>query len=236
MARASAPTEPGEPQRPAAQYLGRLEPPEEALVADLPRAEATEPDTVAEVAPDASSLPPAVRRDDEIRAELPAAGVSEPEKDLKPPEKPIPEDAVITLEPAEARPPEKTEEPPEVTKAEPPTEPAPAEEPTPEPAAEPEPVPERDRALAPSLPVVARLESDRYYLQIGAYTSAGSAKAAIERLGEGYPTEVLADDADDRTLYRVLVGPLNEDERGSMLYLVRAMGYRDAFIREGDES
>ena len=176
---------------PAAEYLGRLAPPLEDVSADLPGAE--EPSAVAEDTAE-ESLPPAIRPEDERRAE-------------------VPEDAVVTLEPAEARPPEK------------PAEPAPAElaveeEPEAEPAEE--------------LPLVRSLDRSRYYLQVGAYSTAGSARDAVEQLRSQYPTEVLADGGEERTLYRVLVGPLNEDERGSVLYFVRAMGYRDAFIRQAE--
>lgn len=201
---------------PAAEYLGRLSRPADDVTADLPPADAEAP--VAEAGPEAG-LPPAVRREDERRA---AEEAEEPE-DLDLPTEPPPEDAVITLEPAEERPPEKPETEPaeEAEVAEAPTEPAPAAEEAPA---------EREAEL----PVVTDLDPERYYLQVGAYSTPTSARAAIDRLG-GYPTEVLADGGgDDRTMYRVLVGPLNEDERGSVLYLVRAMGYADAFIRRAD--
>jgi hypothetical protein len=230
LARVTPPEAAVAEERPAAESFGRLAPPEEEVVADLPPAEAEEPSTVAEAEPEAG-LPPAVRLEDELRADLPEAAVEEPEDDLEAPEKPVPEDAVITLEPAEARPPEKPAEPvepeaPEVAEA--PAEPAPTEPPPTEPAPEPEEPAARD------LPLVDQLDPNRYYLQVGAYSSPGSARDAINRLGPAYPTEVLADGGDERTLYRVLVGPLNKDERGSVLYLVRSMGYRDAFIRSVD--
>jgi hypothetical protein len=38
---------------------------------------------------------------------------------------------------------------------------------------------------------------------------------------------------EDGTLYRVLVGPLSDDEKGATLYRVRARGHRDAFVRAG---
>lgn len=180
-------------ETPAAEYLGRLAPPIEEVPADLPGA--SEPAEIAEEQPE-ESLPPAVKPEDEMRAE-------------------VPEDAVVTLKPAEARPPEKPAEP----------------EPEPEPAPEPEPEPE---PAAEELPVVTALEGSRYYLQVGAYSNAGRARAAVNELGATYPTEVLAAGSEVQPLYRVLVGPLREDERGSVLYFVRAMGYRDAFIRQAE--
>ncbi|MFP4373953.1 MAG: SPOR domain-containing protein [Spirochaetaceae bacterium] len=186
--------------RPAAEYLGRLAPPLEDLSPDLPGAgdPTAGRDTTAE-----DSLPPAIRPEDERRAE-------------------VPEDAVLTLEPAEERPPEKpAERVAETEEADEPEEPGQREEPA-------------EAAPSEDLPLVRSLDRSRYYLQVGAYSSAGSARQAVERLQPEYPTGVLADGGDERTLYRVLVGPLNEDERGSVLYFVRAMGYRDAFIRQAD--
>ncbi|MFP4068002.1 MAG: SPOR domain-containing protein, partial [Spirochaetaceae bacterium] len=89
---------------------------------------------------------------------------------------------------------------------------------------------------AGELPVVEKLESGRFYLQVGAYAERNGAQAAVAQLGAEYPVEVLTEDTregEDQMLYRVLVGPLSEDERGSVLYMVRAKGYRDAFIRRG---
>ena len=191
-------------ERPAAEYLGRLAPPFEDVSADLPGA--GDPTEVAEGITEETAddtLPPAIRPEDERRAE-------------------VPEDAVITLEPAEARPPEKPDEPEEDQAEAAPAEVTVAEKPEEEPADE--------------LPLVRTLDRSRYYLQVGAYSTAGSARQAVEQLQPQYPTEVLADGdgEDERTLYRVLVGPLNEDERGSVLYFVRAMGYRDAFIRQAE--
>ena len=37
------------------------------------------------------------------------------------------------------------------------------------------------------------------------------------------------------TVYRVLVGPLEQDETGLLLRFLRAKGYRDTFVRSGTE-
>jgi cell division protein FtsN len=192
------------------------------------------PAAVAEERPAAEFLGRLAPPLEEVPSELPDAeqppelAESEPDPGLPPAIEPedetpaeVPDDAVVTLEPAEARPPEKPAEAPE--EPEEPEEPAAvaAEQPVEEPAPE-------------ELPLVGSLDANRYYLQVGAYSNAGSARQAVEQLGAQYPTEVLADGGNGRRLYRVLVGPLNEDERGSVLYFVRAMGYRDAFIRQAD--
>lgn len=85
-----------------------------------------------------------------------------------------------------------------------------------------------------NLPLVGKLSSGAYYLQVGAYSSPRSAKSAIDGFAQDYPLAVLPTDTEDRTVYRLFVGPLNEDERGTMLYWFRARGYKDAFIRKGD--
>jgi hypothetical protein len=35
-------------------------------------------------------------------------------------------------------------------------------------------------------------------------------------------------------MYKVLLGPLGRDESGSVLYSVRARGYKDAFLRKNE--
>jgi hypothetical protein len=39
----------------------------------------------------------------------------------------------------------------------------------------------------------------------------------------------------DRIVYRVMVGPLEEDETGTLLFFLRAKGYTDTFVRSGAE-
>jgi cell division septation protein DedD len=70
-------------------------------------------------------------------------------------------------------------------------------------------------------------------LQVGAFSDPESAKSAVDDLRGTYPVAVLSAESGDRSLYRLFVGPLNEDERGSVLYWIRGKGYQDAFIRKG---
>ncbi len=164
----------------------------------------------------------------------------------------IPEDAILALEPADFRPPE-TPEPdtesiiareeatreaaPEgevlAARVEPELEPEPAPavavRSEPEFESEPEPV---DRGAPPA---IGTLEVERYYLQIGAYSNASTAQVAVDALGATYPMAVLPADRAGRTIYRVLVGPLERDETGTLLLWLRARGYRDTFVREGSE-
>ncbi len=84
-----------------------------------------------------------------------------------------------------------------------------------------------------NLPLVYTLQPDGYYLQVGAYANPRSAKRVVEEVAPGYPLAVLPVGAAENPLYRVFVGPLTEDEQGTVLFWFRAKGYRDAFIRKG---
>ncbi len=134
-------------------------------------------------------------------------------------------DVVIEMEPAESRPPARPEVVPE--------------RPTPEPAP-PEIVPERPEIVPPptdpALPLVTELQPGAFYLQIGAWSQRESVQAVIRDLEDVYPLAVTRVETPGRTLYRVFVGPIGQDERGLALFNVRTLGFRDAFVRRGGES
>ena len=117
-------------------------------------------------------------------------------------------------------------------------EPEPEPEPTPAPAPTPA-VTTRQPALrdpdriwaADNLPLVSDLEQSAVYLQVAALTDPRSAKRAVDGLGPSFPVAVLAQPRNGSDVYRVLVGPLAEDEKGSALVAVRGRGFRDAFVR-----
>lgn len=85
-----------------------------------------------------------------------------------------------------------------------------------------------------ALPEIAMLESGSYYLQLGAYSSRETAGRAVSSLPPGYPVAVLPAPSGDRTTFRLLIGPILEDESGMMLYFFRARGFRDAYVRRGE--
>lgn len=196
-------------------------------------------------------------------AETEEATVSEPLRPTK-----IPDDAIITLEPADYRSPEPPEpevdelevvEPAEeeeaVALAEPretdaadiveeegggeetPTETAVVES-TPAPAeaieapSEVAVVTDDDSWAAANLPLIPRLSSGSAYVQVAAFSNPRSAKQTIDAIGTGFPVAVVSSRATDREVYRVFVGPLREDEKGSALYALRSRGFRDAFVRD----
>jgi hypothetical protein len=83
------------------------------------------------------------------------------------------------------------------------------------------------------LTMIRELDGASYYLQVGAYTDIESARRMVRAMEETYPMAVNPVSREDGTLYRVLVGPLSDDEKGATLYRVRARGHRDAFVRAG---
>jgi cell division protein FtsN len=84
-----------------------------------------------------------------------------------------------------------------------------------------------------NLPLIYTLEPEGYYLQVGAFANPRSAKRVVEEVAPGYPLAVQPVEGSGNPLYRVFVGPLEEDEKGTVLYWFRARGFRDAFIRKG---
>ncbi|MCG8478855.1 MAG: SPOR domain-containing protein [Spirochaetales bacterium] len=229
--------------------------------------------------PDVASPPPAPPTLAEAEVDLPVASVAadEPpaiaaddgataEADTLQPSL-IPEDAIVTLEPAEYRSPE----PPAPTADElSPDSAAPAAdavdvaiatpeipsedavetvEPTPPVAAEPAPttgsvavVPDEVRPevagaadlswARANLPLVADLDQGAAYIQVAAFTNARSVQRTVDSLGGGFPVAVVSQNINGGPVYRIFLGPLSEDEKGTALFTVRNRGFRDAFIRQ----
>lgn len=69
-----------------------------------------------------------------------------------------------------------------------------------------------------------------YYLQVGVFSSRDTAEKIL-RANPTYPMMIVSGKNDTATVYKVVVGPLKRDETGTVLYLFKARGYRDAFLR-----
>ena len=170
----------------------------------------------------------------------------------------IPEDAKIVLEPAEPRPPEDLkpaavdemesspkEKKPDLKELEstPHKPDMPEEEKSAEElrAAEKEEAPEKEKAeqvvketeRKGAGETIDRLESGAYYVQLGVYTEATNARQVADRYATAYPVSVLRESTAAKRMYKVLLGPINRDESGGLLYNFRARGFKDAFIRKG---
>jgi len=72
-----------------------------------------------------------------------------------------------------------------------------------------------------------------FYLQLGAYSTRGLAEKLAREVSSyaRYTVAVLPTSTGARPLYKVLIGPLNRDESGTLLYQFRARGFRDAFLQ-----
>ena len=144
--------------------------------------------------------------------------------------------AQVAMAPPEAPPAEK---PPEAAVK--PPEPAIA---TPEPAKAPQvaaAVPVNPKAVEKSgtgvqmvaaLPkLTGRKNTATFYLQLGAYASQEVALSTAGRLTPTYPVVVLTPASDGKQIYKVMVGPLNKAESGTLLPLFRYRGFPDAFVK-----
>ncbi|MBN1838231.1 MAG: SPOR domain-containing protein, partial [Spirochaetales bacterium] len=207
------------------------EEPEPPVVAEE---EAEEPPAPLEPEPRVSLLGPQAPGE-ELPVELPMPSPLEPElpeAEATLPPAPL-EEPLLVLEP-EAPPLELPEEAPPAeipgevaAAAEPPQEgePTAALETGEAPAARAEPSP---------VPLSAELAREAYYLQLGAYSSRSLAERLAGEIGEigpNYEVSIQPAEHRNRTIYKVLIGPLNTDESGTLLYLFRARGFRDAFLR-----
>ncbi|MFP4644373.1 MAG: SPOR domain-containing protein [Spirochaetales bacterium] len=93
-----------------------------------------------------------------------------------------------------------------------------------------------DESGVGELPVVDELSADSYYLQVSAHRSVEAAVRTVRSLESRYPLAVTEHSDGDRRLFRILVGPINRDERGALLIDLRSMGFPDAFVRDGGQS
>lgn len=197
------------------------EPPRDATpVADL---------GVVEEAPEAAEAPDEVAHEPKMPEEKTVAEEAPPE-----PEEPeetkelseIPEDAELVLVPAEDRPPEgpptvatvdsgKVEEPPRQAR---------------------QPGPPRTTGtsvIGGPVSVLSNLEGQSYYLQVGAYSKLDLAQNRAASLASRYPVMIYSE-AGGSAPYKLMIGPLNEDESDTLLYTFTARGYSDAFVRRGN--
>jgi hypothetical protein len=94
-------------------------------------------------------------------------------------------------------------------------------------------MPTASSGLLFGVPYVSRLESGKYYVQLGAYAKAEAVQKEVGKLGTTYPMAVQNAGSAEKPLYRVLVGPVNGGESGALLQRFRGSGYKDAFVRQG---
>jgi cell division septation protein DedD len=88
-------------------------------------------------------------------------------------------------------------------------------------------------AVMPSTTEAKSLIRKSFYLQLGAYSTLGLAEKLASQVSAyaRYTVEILPATSGAAPLYKVLIGPLNRDESGTLLYQFRARGFRDAFVQ-----
>ena len=83
------------------------------------------------------------------------------------------------------------------------------------------------------IPITTALSTEYYYLQLAAFTEELTAVNLYKSLSAVYPVTVFKSADVERPVFRILLGPLSQDESGVLLYTFRAKGYKDAFVRRG---
>ena len=83
---------------------------------------------------------------------------------------------------------------------------------------------------AASLPRTGK--AGTYFLQLAAYATEKVAQDVAARLTPTYPTLVIAPQATGARAFRVVIGPLNRAESGTLLTWFRYRGFPDAFLKQ----
>lgn len=78
--------------------------------------------------------------------------------------------------------------------------------------------------------IVNQLKNGSSYIQLGAYSTAVSIYSEIEAIENRYPMVVWTEQKNGKTLYKLLIGPLTQDETGVLSYRFRDSGYADLFL------
>ena len=68
-----------------------------------------------------------------------------------------------------------------------------------------------------------------YLLQLGAFSSQSGAQNVAMRVPRSFAPAVVGSEG-ERPIFKVMIGPLNRDESGTLLYRFRASGFPDAFL------
>ncbi|MDR2808168.1 MAG: SPOR domain-containing protein, partial [Spirochaetaceae bacterium] len=96
-------------------------------------------------------------------------------------------------------------------------------------ATEPQNTPATDKALPFSAPVVNTLEKNKYYVQLAAFGKPDVLKSELSKIEAFYPVMI----EDTGTVYRLLLGPVNQGESKALLQHFKSAGYSGAFVRQG---
>jgi hypothetical protein len=78
----------------------------------------------------------------------------------------------------------------------------------------------------------AKTRGSTWYLQLAAYTTEQIAQDLAKSLVQTYPTLVVAPQPSGSRMFRVVIGPLNRAESGTLLTWFRYRGFPDAFLKQ----
>ena len=86
-----------------------------------------------------------------------------------------------------------------------------------------------EEVVKPSLNIVEKLESEKYFVQIATYSKVENVEKILSTYGNNYP--IVCYQPSGRNDYQVMIGGLNKDEYAIVLERFRKAGYKDAFLR-----
>ena len=86
-----------------------------------------------------------------------------------------------------------------------------------------------EEVVKPSLNIVEKLESGKYYVQIATYSKVENVEKILSTYGNNYP--IVCYQPSGRSDYQVMIGGLNKDEYAIVLERFRKAGFKDAFLR-----
>ncbi|HET7839243.1 MAG TPA: SPOR domain-containing protein [Rectinemataceae bacterium] len=95
-------------------------------------------------------------------------------------------------------------------------------------------MPETKPGLAPKdVVLVPALSKGSFYIQVGVFGSSEAIQKAAGGFASGYPLAMERVEMKTGSAYRLYVGPLSRDESGVVLYRIKSLGFKDAFLRVG---
>lgn len=81
--------------------------------------------------------------------------------------------------------------------------------------------------------VISTLENSYWYLQIGAYKNQKLVSKAAAGIQTPYPVKIMPVTVNSKSWYRLIVGPVGEDESGALYVHLKNMGFEQIIIHEG---
>ena len=87
-----------------------------------------------------------------------------------------------------------------------------------------------------NVPLVSRLERNRWYVQLGTFARVESVENEIDRIATAHPYPLLIQNVgtDMDPMFHILLGPLNQGESAAVLNRVRSVGNVNAFVKVAD--